>query len=177
MSSPSGLPLLETQARELATVEFSQRSFARARSKTVAWHGTDRDKVFSEKAPVRGRSRARPQIKAHALVLEIRAGPLPGMYDPSGPGRLLFGVFAAMAVAIREHGVVLDHVVVTQSHLVERTLRDERQRDPLPRAQVARGRSGPVSGAGRGEPVAIGLELRRSVAATMPMSPPGCQSR
>ncbi|MFE1293006.1 hypothetical protein [Streptomyces sp. NPDC058751] len=26
------------------------------------------------------------------------AGPLPGIYDPSGPGRMLFGFFAAMAV-------------------------------------------------------------------------------
>ncbi|MCX4672472.1 recombinase family protein [Streptomyces sp. NBC_01381] len=31
------------------------------------------------------------------------AGPLPGMYDPSGPGRLLFGFFAAMAETEREN--------------------------------------------------------------------------
>jgi DNA invertase Pin-like site-specific DNA recombinase len=31
------------------------------------------------------------------------AGPLPGLYDPSGPGRLLFGFFAAMAETEREN--------------------------------------------------------------------------
>lgn len=31
------------------------------------------------------------------------AGPLQGMYDPSGPGRLLFGFFAAMAETEREN--------------------------------------------------------------------------
>jgi hypothetical protein len=30
------------------------------------------------------------------------AGPLPGMYDPSGPGRLLFAFFAAMSETERE---------------------------------------------------------------------------
>ncbi|MGY1499905.1 recombinase family protein [Streptomyces sp. QTS52] len=40
---------------------------------------------------------------AHGLVLEILAGPLQGMYDPSGPGRLLFGFFAAMAETEREN--------------------------------------------------------------------------
>lgn len=30
------------------------------------------------------------------------AGPLPGIYDPSGPGRMLFGFFAAMAETERE---------------------------------------------------------------------------
>ncbi|WP_435849934.1 recombinase family protein [Streptomyces microflavus] len=39
----------------------------------------------------------------HGLVLEMLAGPLPGMYDPSGPGRLLFGFFAAMAETEREN--------------------------------------------------------------------------
>ncbi|WP_406511241.1 recombinase family protein [Streptomyces sp. NBC_00161] len=38
----------------------------------------------------------------HGLVLEMLAGPLPGMYDPSGPGRLLFAFFAAMAELQRE---------------------------------------------------------------------------
>ncbi|MGW3660948.1 hypothetical protein ACWD6R_37275 [Streptomyces sp. NPDC005151] len=37
-------------------------------------------------------------LTAHGLVLEMLAGPLQGMYDPSGPGRLLFGFFAAMSV-------------------------------------------------------------------------------
>ncbi|WP_127361462.1 recombinase family protein [Actinacidiphila soli] len=42
-------------------------------------------------------------LTAHGLVLEILAGPLPGMYDPSGPGRLLFAFFAAMAETEREN--------------------------------------------------------------------------
>ncbi|MGK4586102.1 recombinase family protein [Kitasatospora sp. HPMI-4] len=41
-------------------------------------------------------------LTAHGLVLEMLAGPLPGIYDPSGPGRLLFGFFAAMAETERE---------------------------------------------------------------------------
>ncbi|MFF3489014.1 hypothetical protein ACFYXC_38090 [Streptomyces sp. NPDC002701] len=32
-------------------------------------------------------------LTAHGLVLEMLAGPRQGMYDPSGPGRLLFGFF------------------------------------------------------------------------------------
>ncbi|MFJ2094634.1 recombinase family protein [Streptomyces sp. NPDC087901] len=42
-------------------------------------------------------------LTAHGLVLEMLAGPLQGMYDPSGPGRLLFGFFAAMAETEREN--------------------------------------------------------------------------
>ncbi|WP_405562669.1 recombinase family protein [Streptomyces phaeochromogenes] len=42
-------------------------------------------------------------LTAHDLVLEMLAGPLQGMYDPSGPGRLLFGFFAAMAETEREN--------------------------------------------------------------------------
>ncbi|MFE1790894.1 DUF4158 domain-containing protein [Streptomyces sp. NPDC059525] len=41
-------------------------------------------------------------LTAHGLVLEMLAGPLPGIYDPSGPGRMLFGFFAAMAETERE---------------------------------------------------------------------------
>ncbi|WP_329467208.1 recombinase family protein [Streptomyces sp. NBC_01431] len=41
-------------------------------------------------------------LTAHGLVLEMLAGPLPGIYDPSGPGRMLFGFFAAMAKTERE---------------------------------------------------------------------------
>jgi DNA invertase Pin-like site-specific DNA recombinase len=41
-------------------------------------------------------------LTAHGLVLEMLAGPLPGAYDPAGPGRLLFGFFAAMAETERE---------------------------------------------------------------------------
>jgi len=42
-------------------------------------------------------------LTAHGLVLEMLAGSLPGMYDPSGPGRMLFGFFAAMAETEREN--------------------------------------------------------------------------
>ncbi|MFI7690078.1 recombinase family protein [Nonomuraea sp. NPDC049655] len=42
-------------------------------------------------------------LTAHGLVLEMLAGPLPGMYDPSGPGRLLFAFFAAIAETEREN--------------------------------------------------------------------------
>lgn len=41
-------------------------------------------------------------LTAHGLVLEMLAGPLPGIYDPSGPGKLLFAFFAAMAETERE---------------------------------------------------------------------------
>jgi hypothetical protein len=37
------------------------------------------------------------------LVLEMLAGPLPGIYDPSWPGKLLFAFFAAMAETEREN--------------------------------------------------------------------------
>ncbi|MER6200443.1 recombinase family protein [Streptomyces sp. NPDC001586] len=77
----------------------------------LAEHGIPRDKVFSEK--ISARIRVRPQleaalaparqIKAHGLVLEMLAGPLPGRYDPSGPGRLLFAFFVAMAETEREN--------------------------------------------------------------------------
>jgi hypothetical protein len=42
-------------------------------------------------------------LTAHGLVLEILAGPLPGIYDPTGPGKLLFAFFAAMAETEREN--------------------------------------------------------------------------
>ncbi|WP_444544847.1 recombinase family protein [Streptomyces alanosinicus] len=42
-------------------------------------------------------------LTARGLVLEMLAGPLPGMYDPSGPGRLLFAFFVAMAETEREN--------------------------------------------------------------------------
>jgi DNA invertase Pin-like site-specific DNA recombinase len=42
-------------------------------------------------------------LQAHGLVLEMLAGPLPGIYDPTGPGRMLFGFFAAMAETEREN--------------------------------------------------------------------------
>ncbi|AQW48515.1 recombinase family protein [Streptomyces violaceusniger] len=42
-------------------------------------------------------------LTAHGLVLEMLAGPLQGMYDPSGAGKLLFAFFAAMAETEREN--------------------------------------------------------------------------
>src|SRR4051812_2485110 len=42
-------------------------------------------------------------LTAHGLVLGMLAGPLPGIYDPTGPGRLLFAFFAAMAETEREN--------------------------------------------------------------------------
>lgn len=41
-------------------------------------------------------------LSAHGLVLEMLAGPLAGIYDPAGPGRMLFAFFAAMAETERE---------------------------------------------------------------------------
>ncbi|AJT69899.1 hypothetical protein T261_8305 [Streptomyces lydicus] len=49
-------------------------------------------------------------LSAHGLALEMLAGPLPGMYDPSEPWRLLFAFCAAMAETkweIREYGRVV----------------------------------------------------------------------
>ncbi|MGW6286328.1 recombinase family protein [Streptomyces sp. NPDC055107] len=42
-------------------------------------------------------------LTAHGLILEMLAGPLPGIYDPTGPGKLLFAFFAAMAANEREN--------------------------------------------------------------------------
>ena len=42
-------------------------------------------------------------LTAHGLVLEMLAGPLPGIYDPIGPGRILFAFFAAMAETERKN--------------------------------------------------------------------------
>ncbi len=36
-------------------------------------------------------------LTAHGLFLEMLAGPLPHIYDPTEPGKLLFAFFAAMA--------------------------------------------------------------------------------
>jgi DNA invertase Pin-like site-specific DNA recombinase len=42
-------------------------------------------------------------LTAHGIALEMLAGPLPGIYDPSGTGRVLFAFFAAMAETEREN--------------------------------------------------------------------------
>ena len=44
-------------------------------------------------------------LTEHGLILEMLAGPLPGIYDPAapGPGRMLFAFFAAMAETEREN--------------------------------------------------------------------------
>ncbi|MGW1267086.1 recombinase family protein [Streptomyces sp. NPDC002491] len=41
-------------------------------------------------------------LTAHGLILEMLAGPLPGIYDPTGTRKLLFAFFAAMAETERE---------------------------------------------------------------------------
>jgi DNA invertase Pin-like site-specific DNA recombinase len=42
-------------------------------------------------------------LTTHGIALEMLAGPLPGIYDPSGTGRILFAFFAAMAETEREN--------------------------------------------------------------------------
>lgn len=42
-------------------------------------------------------------LTAHGLILEMLAGALPRLYDPTGPGKLLFAFFAAMAETEREN--------------------------------------------------------------------------
>ncbi|WP_319801836.1 recombinase family protein [Arthrobacter sp. YA7-1] len=42
-------------------------------------------------------------LSAHGIALEILAGPLTGIYDPTGTGRVLFAFFAAMAETEREN--------------------------------------------------------------------------
>ncbi|ROP37288.1 recombinase family protein [Saccharothrix texasensis] len=42
-------------------------------------------------------------LTAHGIALEMLAGPLTGIYDPSGSGRMLFAFFAAMAEIEREN--------------------------------------------------------------------------
>lgn len=42
-------------------------------------------------------------LTAHGIAVEMLAGPLPGIYDPTGTGRVLFAFFAAMAETEREN--------------------------------------------------------------------------
>jgi DNA invertase Pin-like site-specific DNA recombinase len=42
-------------------------------------------------------------LTAHGVALEMLAGPLTGIYDPTGTGRVLFAFFAAMAETEREN--------------------------------------------------------------------------
>ena len=42
-------------------------------------------------------------LTAHGIVLEMLAGPLPGIYAQTGTGRILFAFFAAMAETDREN--------------------------------------------------------------------------
>ena len=42
-------------------------------------------------------------LTAHGIALEMLAGPLTGIYDPTGTGRILFAFFAAMAETEREN--------------------------------------------------------------------------
>ncbi|MDR8413550.1 recombinase family protein [Nonomuraea sp. 3-1Str] len=42
-------------------------------------------------------------LTAHGLIPEMLAGPFPGIYDSTGPGKLLFAFFVAMAETEREN--------------------------------------------------------------------------
>lgn len=42
-------------------------------------------------------------LTAHGIALQMLAGPLSGLYDPTGTGRILFAFFAAMAETEREN--------------------------------------------------------------------------
>jgi len=42
-------------------------------------------------------------LTAHGIALEMLTGPLTGIYDPTGTGRVLFAFFAAMAETEREN--------------------------------------------------------------------------
>ncbi|MFD8767139.1 hypothetical protein ACFV03_51055 [Streptomyces mirabilis] len=42
-------------------------------------------------------------LTPHGLILEMLAGPLPSIYDPTGPGKLLFAFFATTAENEREN--------------------------------------------------------------------------
>ena len=47
------------------------------------------------------------QITAHGIALEMLAGPLTGIYDPTGTGRILFAFFAAMAETSKRQNILL----------------------------------------------------------------------
>ena len=72
--------LAEWLAVELCGVELNRERLAEAELTALADH-----------------------LTAHGLVLEMLAGPLPGIHDPTGPGKLLFAFFAAMAETEREN--------------------------------------------------------------------------
>ncbi|RPE26582.1 recombinase family protein [Kitasatospora cineracea] len=42
------------------------------------------------------------RLAERGVRLEMLGGPLPGIYDPNGPGRIVFAVFAAFAEALRD---------------------------------------------------------------------------
>lgn len=52
---------------------------------------------------LRRADRAGRQLTAHGIALEMLTGPLTGIYDPTGTGRVLFAFFAAMAETEREN--------------------------------------------------------------------------
>ncbi|MFE6027187.1 recombinase family protein [Streptomyces niveus] len=85
------------------------RARARRRIKAHATHCRGIFTVYEMKRLGRdaaGRTALADHLTAHGLVMEMLPGPLPGMYDPSdpsGPGRLLFAFFAAMAENEREN--------------------------------------------------------------------------
>ena len=91
---------------------FEIRTTARTFEITAESAEHARDMVDRPRGPVRraacpgaggGTLPVRGGVRAGRLVLKMLAGPLPGIYDPTGPGRILFGFFAAMAETEREN--------------------------------------------------------------------------
>ncbi|GAA3415615.1 recombinase family protein [Streptosporangium vulgare] len=90
------------RARQLALMRTSQFEAELALARQIKAHAPHCRVIFTVYEMKRlGRDAA--ELTAHGLVLEMLAEPLPGMYDPSGPGRLLLAFFAAMAETEREN--------------------------------------------------------------------------
>lgn len=114
---------LQSQLDELAKADchkvFSEKISTRVRYRPELAAALDLAKRFKEAAPQQaviltvtemkrlGRdadelTTLARTLQENAISLEMLRGPLPGVYDPSGPGSLLFAFFAAMAEAERE---------------------------------------------------------------------------
>jgi len=82
-------------------------------------------------------------LTAHGLVLEMLAGPLPGIYDPTGPGRLLFAFFAvASGEQSRRRragvaGLALPHAGAAQRPSAQREDRSRHRRSPACGVSIA----------------------------------------
>jgi DNA invertase Pin-like site-specific DNA recombinase len=74
-------------------------------------------------------------LTAHGIALEMLAGPLTGIYDPSGTGRVLFAFFAAMAENIREATLEgLNAAARKGNHSIYRALAEHEKRQAHPGA-------------------------------------------